>query len=237
MNQDQVLAELEKLGTTRIRTTYERHGVTGPMFGVSYANLGALSKKIRVDQAMAEKLWESGNHDARVLATMVADPGQMSMAKLDRWLKDVDNYVLNDAFSALAARSRAADRCMRKWIAARGEYAAAAGWTLVGRLAEEKGDCGYPNEDAEGFLDAIEAEIHGSQNRVKHAMNQALICLGLRSAKMKRKAIAAAKRIGRVEVDHGQTGCKTPEAVAYIEKADAHRKLMKARQKKKARAR
>jgi len=59
-----------------------------------------------------------------------------------------------------------------------------------------------------------------------------VICIGLRSAKMKRKAIATAKRIGVVEVDHGQTGCKTPEAVAYIEKADAHRKLVAARRKR-----
>lgn len=33
------------------------------------------------------------------------------------------------------------------------------------------------------------------------------------------EAIAAATRIGTVEVDHGDTHCKTPEAVSYIRKA------------------
>ena len=38
-----------------------------------------------------------------------------------------------------------------------------------------------------------------------------------------RKAIETARRIGKVQVDHGETNCKTPDAVPYIEKA-ANRK-------------
>ncbi|MDX1503350.1 MAG: DNA alkylation repair protein, partial [Thermoanaerobaculia bacterium] len=64
---------------------------------------------------------------------------------------------------------------------------------------------------------------HGRPNRTRHSMNQALICIGTRTAGLKRKAQAAAKRIGKVEVDHGQTSCKTPEAAPSIEKAYAHR--------------
>jgi hypothetical protein len=55
-------------------------------------------------------------------------------------------------------------------------------------------------------------------------MNNALINIGVRSSALQKKAIAAAKRIGKVEVDHGETGCKTPDAVAYIKKTVAHRK-------------
>jgi len=35
--------------------------------------------------------------------------------------------------------------------------------------------------------------------------------------------LAAAKRIGKVEVDHGETSCKTPDASTYIRKAVARR--------------
>ncbi len=73
MTSDEVLSELEAMGTTQNRKIYARHGVQGEMFGVSYGNLKQLKKRIRKDQALAQALWASGNHDARILATMLAD--------------------------------------------------------------------------------------------------------------------------------------------------------------------
>ncbi len=67
-------------------------------------------------------------------------------------------------------------------------------------------------------LATIEREIHGRENRVRYAMNSAVIQIGARNEKLKQLATSTAERIGRVEVDHGETGCKTPEAVSYIEK-------------------
>lgn len=72
-------------------------------------------------------------------------------------------------------------------------------------------------------LAEIESDIHGSPNRVRHAMNQALICIGVRNNALRKKALAVAKRIGKVEVDHGETGCKTPDAASYIDNTLAHR--------------
>ena len=73
----ETMKALEKAGTAQTRKIYGRHGVTGPMYGVSYATLGQLKKKIKTDHALAEQLWATGNHDARILATMVADPAQL----------------------------------------------------------------------------------------------------------------------------------------------------------------
>ena len=49
-------------------------------------------------------------------------------------------------------------------------------------------------------------------------MNGALISIGIRNARLRKKALEAARRIGRVDVDHGETSCKTPDAVAAIQK-------------------
>ncbi|HEX7343423.1 MAG TPA: DNA alkylation repair protein, partial [bacterium] len=76
----------------------------------------------------------------------------------------------------------------------------------------------------EKFLTIIEREIHRSKNRVREAMNGALIAIGMRNEKLQKQAIAAARRIGKVVVDHGETGCKTPDAEAYILKAAARSK-------------
>jgi hypothetical protein len=49
-------------------------------------------------------------------------------------------------------------------------------------------------------------------------MNAALIAIGGSRPKLMKKAVAAAERIGEVEVDHGETSCTTPDAAAYIRK-------------------
>ena len=70
---------------------------------------------------------------------------------------------------------------------------------------------------------ASDSRIHSPPNRVRYAMNTALIMIGCRNAFLRAAAIAAARRIGPVEVDHGATGCKTPAAEAYIAQVVAHR--------------
>jgi 3-methyladenine DNA glycosylase AlkD len=221
MSVTELLAELESLGSEQTRKTYRRHGVTGPQFGVSYADLGRLRKRIRKDQALAEGLWASGNHDARVLATMVADPAAMDEARLEAWARGLDSYVLAGALSEVAARSPAARALVEKWRRSSVEWIEQAGWDLLGHLANDGGgEDGY----FVPFLERIEREIHGARNRVRYAMNGALIAIGSRGGELETRAMEAARRIGKVEVDHGETGCKTPDAAAYIPKAAEHKR-------------
>jgi len=221
MNASEVVAELEKLGTPQNRKVYSRHGVREPLFGVSYANLGKLRKKIGTDSALARELWKSGNHDARVLATLIADPAALDDRTLDAWGKDLRNYVITDAFTAMVARSPGAGRRMRVWAKSRDEWLCAAGWGLVSHLVR---DGGLDEAESLSLLGVIEGKIHGSKNRVRHAMNIAVISIGLMSPRLEKSALAAAARIGRVEVDHGDTGCKTPDAAAYIARTKERKK-------------
>lgn len=222
MNKAEVMKQLESLGTEQNRSVYARHGVKGDMFGVSYANLGMLKKKIGIDQELADELWATGNHDARVLAAMIADPARMSGKILDDWIKDLNNYVLTEAFSKLASGSPDAGKQMEKWTNSEGEWIGTAGWNVLTHLAMRPG--GLPDDFLEKMIGKIEAEIHGGKNRVKYAMNNALIAIGVSSSKLQKKAVEAAMRIGRVEVDHGETNCQTPDAAAYIQKTIEHRR-------------
>ncbi len=80
-------------------------------------------------------------------------------------------------------------------------------------------------EDAyfEKLLDIIRDEIHLRKNRVRDAMNSALIAIGVRNSKLREKAFSVAAAIGTVEVDHGETSCKTPDAADYIRRTLARR--------------
>ncbi|HYP27323.1 MAG TPA: DNA alkylation repair protein [Blastocatellia bacterium] len=221
MNYEDAMEELKALGSEQTRKTYRRHGVEGDLYGVSYAALGALKKRIKVDQVLAERLWESGNHDARLLATMVGDPSLVKAAVLDRWAKELSNYPITDAFAGFAARTPYARGRMEKWSKSGAEMVGRAGWLVLARLAAS--DAELDDSYFETFLETIERDIHSRKNRVKDAMNSALIAIGLRSPGLQKKALASAKRIGKVEVDHGETNCKTPDASDYILKAAGRR--------------
>ena len=73
----ETLRALEKAGSAQTRKTYLRHGAQEPLFGVSFAVLKTLVKKIGVDQELALALWGTKNHDARVLAMKIADPARI----------------------------------------------------------------------------------------------------------------------------------------------------------------
>ncbi len=221
MKFNEVRSELKRSGTAQNRKIYGRHGVREPMYGVSFANLRKLAKEIKTDHRLAERLWATGNHDSRMLATMIADPDAVRSRRLDEWVRDLDNYVVTDAFSAFVARTPFVKSKADRWAKSRQEFVGQAGYNLVSALASN--DEELPASYFLDYLERIEERIHSSENRTRHAMNQAVICIGVRTPGLKRRAVAAAKRIGTVEVDHGETSCKTPEAVGYIEKVLAYR--------------
>jgi 3-methyladenine DNA glycosylase AlkD len=211
----EVMRTLEKAGSAQTRKTYTRHGATGPMFGVSFATLGALQKRIRVDHRLALQLWDTGNVDARNLAMKIADPAAITSADLDRWARENPMLMCGLYVASLAQESPHGAAKVTQWLASSDERLRIAGWTLVAVLASR--DEQSPDETFAKHLATIEKSIHSAANRVKYAMNSALIGIGGRSAGLRKAATAAAKRIGKVDVDHGDTSCKTPDAVEYID--------------------
>jgi len=216
-----LLDTLRTIGTARTAATYRRHGAVGDVLGVSYAELGALQKKHRGDHALAQQLWKSGAHEARVLATMIADPSKTTRKEVDAWVSDVQGYPLTDALAELVAKTPLAEACMTAWMKSKDEWAASAGWRILAALARRDDDTAEAY--FEPYLESIAGRIQKAQNRVRYAMNGALIAIGGRGGALETKALKVAKAIGRVEVDHGDTDCKTPEAAAYIAKLRAHK--------------
>jgi 3-methyladenine DNA glycosylase AlkD len=223
MTIDEAMAALEQAGTAQNRKVYARHGVGEKMFGVSYAVLGKLKKAIKTDHQLAKGLWSTGNHDAQVLATMVADPQAMTSKQIDDWIKGVDDPPLAGAFAGVVAKTRFAARKATRWCQSRNELIGCTGWTTVSFLTTE-----YDPKDDDyfrPFLETIENDIHGCQNRVREAMNRTLIAIGCRSPALRKEAERVAKAVGKVDIDHGETGCRTPDAAAYIKKTWDQRKV------------
>ena len=143
MTKTEAIKELRANGSEQTRKTYRRHGMSGKMFGVSYAALGKIRKKIKVDQALAEQLWETENFDARNLATMIADPAAIRAGTLNTWARESGNRGMAAAVSNVAAGSPHAQKLMEKWTASKNEMIACTGWHTLASLARE--DDGLPD--------------------------------------------------------------------------------------------
>ncbi len=217
-----VMTQLESFGTDQNIKIYRRHGAASPrLFGVSYGNLNKLVKKIKTDHALAQQLWASGNHDARILAMKIADPDQATSAELDSWVNDLGDYILADALSEFISKTTFVQEKAEAWMASSNEWISTTGWNLLGYLALN--GQAMPDSYFEPYLQTIESDIHQRQNRVRYAMNNALIQIGSRNGALEPLAIITAKNVGKVDVDHGQTSCKTPDAASYIQKVRAHK--------------
>jgi len=217
----EALRALEKAGTAQARKTYTRHGAAEPMFGVSFATLKELTKRIDVDHELALGLWDTGNFDAQNLAVKIVDPARMKPADLDRWARDMSPSRMCGAYAAmLAAETPHGAAKAAEWLASKNARLHGAGWVLLSQLAQR--DETAPDAYFEKRLAEIERTIHAASNAERELMNMAVINIGGRSPALRQAALAAAKRIGKVEVDHGDTACETPDATEYLKKYWAH---------------
>jgi 3-methyladenine DNA glycosylase AlkD len=227
MTFQEVMKQMKACGMEQNRKTWGRYGIQGEMFGVSFANLYKFQKQIKVDHELAERLWATGNYDAQVLATLVADPNAMTDKQFEEWAKGLNNNGIAVMYGKLLIRSPLARKKAEKWHKSKDELIASVGWMLVSGLA--LGDNELPDGFFDPYLKLIESGIHKQKNRVRYEMNGALITIGLRNERMEKKAMEVARKIGKVIVDHGDTNCKTPDAAEYIARTKAYRNKKKAK--------
>lgn len=218
MKAQEILATFKQLGKPQTAAIYKRHLSGDNVCGVLTSEIAKLQKKIKMDHALALELWKTGNAEARILALQVADPEKLTRADADELLKDGPVRFVGCYLAGLLSRSPIGEETMRAWMKSPDESAREMGYGILGfRLKDDPES--VTDADAEKILATIEKEIHRSPNWARYAMNGALTSIGIFKPALHKKAIEAGKRIGKVEVDHGETSCKTPDAVSYIEKA------------------
>ena len=190
MNTQEALDTLKSLGTEQNRKIYRRHGAGEHVHGVSFAHLKDLKKKIKTDHELAVALWESGNHDARMLAGMIADPAPRRGRRSTPGAQGRRQPRRDRRPAATSPRRRRTPpRPWPRWIASDEEWTASAGWaSSAGRDDGRR----LPRRIFRRSLATIERDLHGSQNRVRHEMNNALIAIGIRNPALAEKALAAA---------------------------------------------
>lgn len=219
---DQVMKQLKKKGSEQTRKIFARHGATDDMYGVKVADLKVIAKSIKGNQDLACELYDTGNYDAMYLAGLVADGKQMTKKQLDSWARTAGWQMVSEyTVPWVASESPHAHDMAMKWIGAKKEHVASAGWSTYAGIVTTTPDEELDVREIKALLKRIEKEIDGAPNRVRYTMNGFVIAVGAYVAPLMKQARATAKKLGKVEVDMHGTACKVPVALDYIAKIES----------------
>jgi 3-methyladenine DNA glycosylase AlkD len=218
----EVLEELRSLATEQTKKTYLRHGAPENCLGVKIGDMKPIAKSIRGCQALALELYDSGIPDAMYLAGLVMDGSRMTKPQLERWARQAAWPMVSEySVPWNAAESNHAWTLGKHWISSKQEKLACTGWATLACYVAIRPDAELDIKALSDLLLNVTTDIHSSANRVRYSMNNFVIAVGCYVLPLTTQAKKAAKKIGEVNVDMGQTACQVPDALSYIEKVEA----------------
>lgn len=219
MNLEMVMQELEVLGKERTKKMYMSNGAHEPLFGVATGAMKPIAKKIKINQALAEELYATGNYDAMYFAGIIADPKAMSESDFDRWVDSAYFYMLSDFVVAVTlAEADIAQEVADKWIASGKELRMSAGWSCYCWLLGNRLDNEFSESKISNMLDIVKNTIHDSPERAKSAMNNFLYTVGISYLPLHEKAVETAREVGTVEVKRDKKKSSFLNAYESIQK-------------------
>ena len=212
------MKELAAKGSEAIKRIHMNHGAKEPFFGVKVSDLKVIHKKIKGDQALAMALYDTGNADAQYLAGMVADGKKMTRAEIQKWAEKASWGMVSEyTVPWVASEHPDGFDIAMNWIDSPVESIACSGWTTLSAIAATVPDDRLPVKQFSALLDRVAKTLKTSPNDIRYTMNGFVISCGTYIAALGDKAIATARKLGRVEVEL-VGGCKLPEAESYIMK-------------------
>ena len=192
---DDAIAHLRSIADPDARAGMARFGInTDTALGLSIPDLRRTAKRIGRNQQLAEELWRTGIHEARILAAFVADPKTCDSALLERWVGDLESWDLTDQFcNSLVCRTSDPYGQVERWCPRPETFVRRAGFALIAALAVH--DKPAPDSRFIKLLPTIEAAASDDRNFVKKAVNWALRQIGKRNPALNMTAIACAERL------------------------------------------
>jgi 3-methyladenine DNA glycosylase AlkD len=197
MELDEILRKLKSLSNPRNVEGMGRFGInTNNTYGVAIPDLRKIAKEIGKDHLLAQHLWDSQIHEARILAGMVDEPEMVTEEQTERWVKDFDSWdVCDQVCSNLFDKTRFAHQKAVEWSSGsrKEEFVKRAGFVLMACLAVHEKKSG--DSEFLKFMPIIKSGAADDRNFVKKAVNWALRQIGKRSIELNEAAVDTAKEI------------------------------------------
>jgi len=191
----EILREMRALANPAAREGMARFGIDpSSALGLNVPTIRAIARRVGKNQPLAEELWDSGVHEARVLASMVADPRAITRSTVDQWVRDFKSWDVCDACCCdLFDRTPFVWQKIPKWAADKREYVRRAAFSTLACAAVH-----HKAAEDQRFLDGlvlVERYAFDDRNFVRKAVNWALRNIGKRNARLLPAAVACAIRV------------------------------------------
>ena len=201
---------------------------TNKAFGVSIPELRKIARQTGTNHELASQLWTTGIHEARILASMIDDPAQVSEGQMEEWAADFDSWdVVDGSCGNLFDKTAFAIEKAHQWSRRKEEYVKRAGFVLMAELAVHNKK--EPNNTFLDFLPVIVREASDERNFVKKAVNWALRQIGKRNAILNGAAVRTCKQIQKI--DSRSARWIASDALRELTSASVRKKLKNADRK------
>ena len=199
MNCNQIIKKLKSLKNPENVAGMARFGINpNNTYGVSIPTLRKMAKESGKDHSLAQELWASRIHEARILAGFVDDPKLVTAEQMENWVKDFDSWdICDQVCSNLFDRTPFAHKKAIEWSNREEEFVKRAGFVLMAALSVH--DKKAQDDEFLIFLPIIKREAADEKNYVKKAVNWALRQIGKRNSTLNKKAIETAKEIQKLD--------------------------------------
>ena len=198
MNCNQIIKKLQSLKNPENVAGMARFGINpNNTYGVSIPTLRKMAKESGKDHSLAQELWASRIHEARILAGFVDDPKLVTAEQMENWVKDFDSWdICDQVCSNLFDRTPFAHKKAIEWSNREEEFVKRAGFVLMAALSVH--DKKAQDDEFLIFLPIIKREATDERNYVKKAANWALRQIGKRNSTLNKKAIETAKEVQKL---------------------------------------
>lgn len=206
----EVMAELAALEDPRAREVNEKHGDD---HGVNLGKLRAVAKRLKTQQELACRLWETDDTAARLLAILVCRPKAFGRDELDVMVREARTPKVHDWLVNYVVKKNPHSEVLRlAWSADPDPVVASAGWALTTERVAKQPE----GLDLEGLLDVIEAEMKDAPDRLQWAMNHCLAQIGIEHAGHRARAIGIGERLEVLKDYPTPPNCTSPFAPIWI---------------------
>ncbi len=199
MSVEAVISEMKSRADPKAVEEMARFGISSRnTLGLSIPTLRGMAKGIGTDHQMAQALWRSGIHEARILAAFIDDPSKVTEEQMEKWVSGFDSWdVCDQCCSSLFDKTPFAHQKAIEWSGRPEEFARRAGFALMAALSVH--DKVAPDAAFLKFFRPIERGSTDPRNFVKKAVNWALRQIGKRNLRLNGEALKLAKKVSRID--------------------------------------
>jgi 3-methyladenine DNA glycosylase AlkD len=214
MTVNEILAQLESLGDDARRKHNAKAGAPDNQFGVKLGDIRALAKKIKTDHELALRLWDTGNVEAQLLATLIIQPKSLSADDVNRLTRSTTCAQVADWLNSYVVAQHPEKEVLReKWMKAKDRWASRAGWGLTASRVSKNAD----GLDLTALLDRIEKEMPKAKSEVQWTMNNTLGAIGIHHPEHRRRAVSIGEKIGLYRDWPVSKGCTPPYVPVWVD--------------------